>query len=105
MSEDQIIETSEPEEAEDDYSLDQKAVAKILNAVDLEDRGLLIELMDPLHPADIADLLEQINSFDRMRLIKLYGKEFDGDILSEVHESIRRSHWHVVARGSGGCGP
>ncbi len=89
MSEDQIIETSEPEEAEDDYSLDQKAVAKILNAVDLEDRGLLIELMDPLHPADIADLLEQINSFDRMRLINLYGKEFDGDILSEVDESIR----------------
>ena len=89
MSEDQIIETSEPEEAEDDYSLDQKAVARILNAVDLEDRGLLIELMDPLHPADIADLLEQINSFDRMRLINLYGKEFDGDILSEVDESIR----------------
>ena len=89
MSEDQIIETSEPEEAEDDYSLDQKAVARILNAVDLEDRELLIDLMDPLHPADIADLLEQINSFDRMRLINLYGKEFDGDILSEVDESIR----------------
>lgn len=45
--------------------------------------------MDPLHPADIADLLEQINAFDRMRLIKLYDKEFDGDILSELDESIR----------------
>ena len=45
--------------------------------------------MEPLHPADIADLLEQINAFDRGRLIRLYDKEFDGDILSELDESIR----------------
>ncbi|MGY9049444.1 MAG: magnesium transporter, partial [Rhodobacterales bacterium] len=42
-----------------------------------------------LHPADIADMLEQINAFDRMRLIKLYGREFDGEILTELDESIR----------------
>jgi magnesium transporter len=89
MSDDQTIEAPEPEEAEDAYTLDRKAVAQILNAVDLDDRDQLIALMDPLHPADIADLLEQINAFDRMRLIKLYDKEFDGDILSELDESIR----------------
>ncbi|OSQ47866.1 magnesium transporter [Marivita geojedonensis] len=89
MSEDQTIEAPEVEETEDAYSLGRKAVAQILYAVDLEDRDQLVELMDPLHPADIADLLEQINAFDRMRLIKLYDKEFDGDILSELDESIR----------------
>ncbi|WP_299788822.1 magnesium transporter [uncultured Marivita sp.] len=89
MSDDQTIETPEAEESEDAYTLDRKAVAQILNAVDLDDREQLIALMDPLHPADIADLLEQINAFDRMRLIKLYDKEFDGDILSELDESIR----------------
>jgi magnesium transporter len=45
--------------------------------------------MEPLHAADIADLLEQINAFDRSRLIRLYDREFDGDILSELDESIR----------------
>ncbi len=89
MSDDQTIEAPEAEEAEDAYSLDRKAVAQILFAVDREDRDELVALMDPLHPADIADLLEQINAFDRMRLIKLYDKEFDGDILSELDESIR----------------
>ena len=71
------------------YALDRKAVAAILYAVDVSDQGQLLALMSPLHPADIADLLEQINGFDRRRLIDLYGKEFEGDILSELDESIR----------------
>ncbi|TDE41232.1 magnesium transporter [Antarcticimicrobium sediminis] len=71
------------------YRLDRKAVAAILFAVDVGDRDKLIELMEPLHAADIADLLEQVNAFDRGRLIRLYGREFDGDILSELDESIR----------------
>ena len=73
----------------DVYALDRKAVAAILYAVDVSDQGQLLALMSPLHPADIADLLEQINGFDRRRLIDLYGKEFEGDILSELDESIR----------------
>ncbi|MFY1710685.1 magnesium transporter [Tritonibacter mobilis] len=74
---------------EDAYELDRKRVAQILFALDRDDREALVELMEPLHPADIADLLEQINAFDRGRLIRLYDKEFDGDILSELDESIR----------------
>ena len=75
--------------AQDRYTLDRREIAKILYAVDIEDRDQLIALMEPLHAADIADLLEQINAFDRMRLIKLYGVEFDGEILSELDEVIR----------------
>jgi magnesium transporter len=71
------------------YVLDRRAVAAILYAVDIEDREQLTALMEPLHAADIADLLEQINTFDRARLIRLYGREFDGEILSELDESIR----------------
>ncbi|MBW3243025.1 magnesium transporter [Epibacterium sp. DP7N7-1] len=82
--------TPETEPMGDDaYELDRKRVAQILFALDRDDREALVELMEPLHPADIADLLEQINAFDRGRLIRLYDKEFDGDILSELDESIR----------------
>ena len=69
MSEDTTIEAPDTETKEDAYSLDRKAVAQILFSVDVQDRDQLIALMDPLHPADIADLLEQINAFDRRRLI------------------------------------
>ncbi len=71
------------------YQLDRKDVSAVLYAVDIDDRAQLSALLDPLHPADIADLLEQINSFDRRRLVALYDREFDGDILSELDESIR----------------
>ncbi|WP_299982247.1 magnesium transporter [uncultured Ruegeria sp.] len=80
---------SDQPQDEDVYALDPRTVAAILYTVDVEDRSKLIELMEPLHAADIADLLEQISPFDRARLIRLYDKEFDGDILSELDESVR----------------
>ncbi|MGB5865362.1 MAG: magnesium transporter [Sulfitobacter sp.] len=76
---------SEPEA----YVLGKRDVAAILYAVEIDDREKLIELMESLHAADIADLLEQISGFERARLIRLYDREFDGEILSELDESIR----------------
>lgn len=91
MSENTQISAEGPKNVREDdaYLLNRKNVSAILYAVDIEDKAKLSELMDPLHAADIADLLEQINEFDRSRLIRLYDREFDGDILSELDESIR----------------
>ncbi|MEL6888133.1 MAG: magnesium transporter, partial [Pseudomonadota bacterium] len=80
---------TDPSPEDSDYALGRKNVSAILYAVDIEDRAQLTALMEPLHAADIADLLEQINAFDRSRLIRLYDREFDGDILSELDEAIR----------------
>ena len=85
-AEDVAEEAAEEPEA---YALDRKTVAAILYAVDTDDRDKLVELMEPLHAADIADLVEQINAYDRRRLILLYDKEFDGEILSEINEPVR----------------
>ncbi|KPD12250.1 magnesium transporter [Phaeobacter sp. 11ANDIMAR09] len=78
------------DQAQDEgYDLDRRLVARILFAVDRGEQQILGNLLEKLHAADIADLLEQINSYDRTRLIRLYGREFDGEILSELDESIR----------------
>lgn len=45
-------------------------------------------LLEPLHPADIADLIEQISSHQQRQLINLSSWEFDGDILAELEDSI-----------------
>ncbi|MGB1034603.1 MAG: magnesium transporter, partial [Primorskyibacter sp.] len=71
------------------YALDRKAVLAVLSAVETGDRDRVVALMDPMHPADIADLLEQINPPDRKRLLRLYDREFDGEILSELDETLR----------------
>ncbi|MEB8385875.1 magnesium transporter [Rhodobacteraceae bacterium KMM 6894] len=80
---------SERDTDDSDFVLDRQTVAHIIHIVDQHDRDALVAELDPLHPADIADLLEQLSAFDRRRVIDLYGVEFDGDILSELHESIR----------------
>ena len=89
MAEEEQLTEVEPDRVEDAYVLDRQAVARIIYAVDTDDRAMLLHELEPLHPADVADLLEQINAFDRRRLISLYGGEFDGDILSELDDSLR----------------
>ncbi len=79
----------QPENEDEVYELSKRDVSAAVAAVEAGERALLVELMEPMHAADIADLLEQISSTDRRALIALYGVEFDGDILSELDESIR----------------
>ncbi|QFT80287.1 Magnesium transporter MgtE [Roseovarius sp. THAF27] len=87
----------EPEREDSAYVLDQKVVGRIMYAVDIGDQAMLWQELEPFHPADIADLLEQINSFDRRRLIELYGHEFDGDVLTELDETIREEVISILA--------
>ena len=84
------------ESEESAYALGRKEIAAIMYAVDIDDKETLTRLMEPLHAADIADLLEQINTFDRSRLIRLYDREFDGDILSELDEGLREEVMAVL---------
>ena len=58
-------------------------------AIAAEDALGLKEALEPVHPADIADLLEQLDAEQRATFLKLYASEFEGDILSEIDESIR----------------
>ncbi|WP_322866879.1 magnesium transporter [Aquicoccus sp. G2-2] len=82
-----MTESTAPED--EVYELNRRDVEAILDAVEAGDRDRFLSLMEPLHAADIADLLEQISSYDRHRLIELYATEFDGDILWELDEAIR----------------
>lgn len=75
---------------EDDVPvLDARRVEAVLDAVERDDSDAVNLLLDPLHPADIADLLEQISGPERRRLVALWSREIDGEILSELDESIR----------------
>ena len=83
------LDTAEAEREEEDYGLGKSTVQPVLEALEAGDRDRLVALLDALHPADIADLLEQIGENDRIRLVRLYGKDFDGEILSELDENVR----------------
>ena len=69
--------------------LDAQRVLDVRVAVEHEDVTRLHMLLDPLHPADIADLLEQVSDGLRSRLLHMWKGGIVGDVLSELDESIR----------------
>ncbi len=69
--------------------LDPVRIAAILAAVDARDTKRLSDLMAPLHAADIADLLEQVSPSERRGILQLWSGGIDGEILSEIDDSIR----------------
>lgn len=77
------------EREEEDYGLDGELVDRILAAADAGDAERLTELLEPLHAADIADLLEQVGGNERREIVRLWGREIDGEVLTELDESIR----------------
>ncbi len=78
-----------PEKPEDGYFLERGLVARVLEAIDATDALALDALLEPLHPADIADLLEQICVPERRAFLSLWSTGLDGEVLSELEESLR----------------
>jgi magnesium transporter len=72
-----------------DDALDAERVDRVRAAVAAGDAGRVDALLDPLHAADIADLLEQIAPFERRALLALWSGQIDGEVLSEIDEAIR----------------
>nr|WP_246184993.1 magnesium transporter [Paracoccus aestuariivivens] len=61
----------------------------INRAIDEADGPGLDALLEPMHAADIADLIEQLTAQRRRQFLSLYSGEIDGDILTEIDESVR----------------
>ena len=77
------------DENDDVYALDTGLVNAVLAAVEEGSQPALLLIFEDLHEADIADVLEQITSEDRRRLIRLWGDHVDGDVLTELEEGVR----------------
>lgn len=77
-------------DAEDDDFVPARAlVAEVEAAIDAGDAAMLNGLLEPVHGADIADLIEQLAPQRRQRFLRLYSGEIDAEILTEIDESIR----------------
>ncbi len=89
MNDRRAVREAEAGEGDEDFALDPRTVEAIVAAVEAGDADGIERLMEPLHPADIADLMEQIGQGDRTRLLALWSRGIDGDILTELDEAIR----------------
>ncbi|SFC47616.1 magnesium transporter [Tropicimonas isoalkanivorans] len=83
----------EQEEAagrEDDAeALRQQRIQEVLLAINAADEHRLGRLLDEMHPADVADLMEQVGDRTRQLLLRFWGRDIGGEILSELDEGVR----------------
>ena len=77
------------EPRDDDYALDPDLVAAVMESVDAGDRVAVLALVDELHAADLADLVEQIDPEHRRRFVELAWADVDQEFLVEVEEGVR----------------
>ncbi len=81
---------AEAESSEDEaFGITDRLVSDVLDAVGRGDGAFLSEVLDPMHPADVAHLLEQIDARDRRALLTTWPGGLEGDILSELDEELR----------------
>lgn len=88
----EMIDEPTPQSAPDgapEEGLDNNLVAAVCAAIADEDAETLGRLLEPLHEADVADLLEQISRPERQALVRLWGGDLDGAVLSELEEGVR----------------
>ena len=73
----------------DVYALTGGVGARLKALVLAGDVTAIDALMAPLHPADIADILEQVSEAERAAWLALWSRGIDGDVLSELDWGLR----------------
>src|SRR6476659_1392923 len=64
-------------------------VDRVLDAVDAGDDETARQLVQPLHPADVADLIELAARDERDGLVKALAGIVDADVLAEMNDWVR----------------
>ncbi|MGU9962747.1 MAG: magnesium transporter [Candidatus Halichondribacter symbioticus] len=73
---------------QDKYEIGADLIAAVLSAVDGKDQPALLALLEPMHSADIADLIEQIDAGQRLGFFTLWGATIDAKVFVELEDSI-----------------
>ena len=104
-----MSETDEPAEAAPAAeTLNRATIDAVLAAVEADDHDALVALLEPLHEADVADLLEQISRPERQALVALWGERARRrGAVGARGGGARRGRRGAARRraGGGGAGP
>ena len=71
------------------FGITDRLVSDVMEAVEAENGAEVGKLLDSLHPADVAHLLEQVTARDRRALLTVWPGGLEGEVLSELDENLR----------------
>lgn len=78
-----------PDAEDEAFGINDLFVDEVREAVDNGDTSALNRMLDDVHPADIAHLIEMLDGRRRADLLTLWKGGLDGEVLSELDENLR----------------
>jgi magnesium transporter len=85
-----------PEQVLADNRLRREFVDEITSSLDIQQTERVQMLVDQLHPADIADLIELMDPEHRALLIPALGERLDADVIAELNDWVRDDVFAVL---------
>jgi magnesium transporter len=77
------------ERMDEENTLKPQFVRRVEDALEEGDDGAVYDLVEPLHPADVADLLELFDREDRRKLASAITDLMTGDVVAELNDYVR----------------
>ncbi|WP_225204744.1 magnesium transporter [Novosphingobium huizhouense] len=74
---------------EEDNTLKPRFIRKVTEALDADDQERVYDLVEPLHPADIADLFELIGGEYRAPLARAINDLLGSEVMAEMNDWVR----------------
>ena len=74
---------------EETYDIEPELVSKVVEALQASKIKKAEKLLRPLHPADVADIIEYLGPEERRLLVDVIGGKMDPEVLSYLDASVR----------------
>ena len=71
------------------FELTKEFIDEVISAIESEDNSYIVEAINPLHPADIAEILEIVDLPQAQYLYQLLDEELASEVLVEIEEDTR----------------
>ena len=81
--------SADDQQLDEENRLKPEFVRSVRDALDEEDDGRVYDLVEPLHPADIADLFELLERDERNALANAITDLMTGDVIAELNDYVR----------------
>lgn len=85
----EAVETDRGEKPKEGFELDRAVVDAVEDAIERDDHEEVRALLEPVHDADVADLLQNLSSDERRTVVEALRQDFPPDVLAELDERVR----------------
>ena len=82
-------EVLESQSLDEENRLKPEFVRKVRDALEAGERDAVYDLVEPLHPADIADLFELVNADERGALARAISDQMSPEVFAELNDHVR----------------